>query len=160
MSDRKAQIIKELDDARAKFQSLAKRLTPQDWETPVQDGDERWTPHQMLIHLVDAQRGMMGQMGRISAGQEGVPADFDLSRWNIRQVQKNAEKTVPDLLAALDEGQIALKNAISGLTDADLDKQGRHSSLEIMTVEQIGRLIASHEAEHTQIIADRLGLTV
>lgn len=160
MSDRKTQIIKELDEARANFKRLAERLTPQDWETPVQDADQRWTAHQMLIHLVDSQRGMMGQMTRISAGQEGVPPDFDLSRWNVRHVQKNAEKTVPELLTELDEGQIALRKTVNDLTDAALDKQGRHSSLEIMSVEQIARLIASHEAEHTQIIADRLGLSV
>nr|AIA16335.1 DinB superfamily [uncultured bacterium] len=158
MTDRKTDIFQHLDQTRQTVKGVLDHLQPADWETPIQDGDQHWSARAMLVHMVDAQRGMTNQLSKIAVGEDVIPPDFDLSRWNRRQVEKNADKTVPELLAALDEGRVTLKKAIEGLSDADLDKRGRHSSLEIMSVEQIARLIGTHEAEHAQIIARKLGL--
>lgn len=101
---------------------------------------------------------MTVQITRINAGEETVPPDFDLNRWNKRSVEKAADKQPPELLTALDEGRTALKQVLDGLSDSDLDKRGRHSSLQIMSIEEIARLIGTHETDHMKIIADRLGL--
>ena len=42
-------------------------------------------------------------------------------------------------MTALHEGRTKLISFVNELSDADLDKKGRHSSLEVMTIEQIAR---------------------
>jgi uncharacterized damage-inducible protein DinB len=160
MSDRKQAILHKLAQARIKLMGVLHQLQPDDWEKAVQEADSKWTVRQIVTHLVDAQKGMTGQMTTINGGQEAIPEDFDLDRWNKRAVEKNADKTPQDLMTALHEGRTKLISFVNGLSDADLDKKGRHSSLEIMTIEQIATLIGSHEAEHAQIIAESLGLKV
>src|SRR5258708_17590761 len=158
MSDRRTEIIQALEQSRQKLKGIISRLKPDDWEKTIQDEDQKWTVRQIVAHLVSGQKGMFNQIVGISEGKEGVPPDFDLNRWNRRSVEKSAERTPQDLLTALDADQAELKRFISILPEENFDKQGRHGSLRIMSIEEIGLLIASHEADHTQIIADKLGL--
>ncbi len=160
MSARKQTILDTLAHGRQMLTSVIDQLQPDDWESPVQDADQKWTVRQIVTHVADAQKGMTGQITTINGGQEAIPADFDLDRWNRRAVEKGADKTPSELLLALEEGRIKLLQFLDTLTDADFDKQGRHSSLRIMTIEQILTLIGTHEIEHAQIIADSLGLKI
>ena len=158
MSDRKTAILDSLDSSQQKLNGLFSRLQPADWERPIQDEDQMWTVRQILAHMVNSQRGMTGTITQISAGQEGVPADFDVHRWNKRMVEKSADKTPQDLLKELEAGHVTLKQTVATLDDAALDKRGRHGSLEIMSVEQIARLVGTHASDHAQTIADKLGM--
>jgi hypothetical protein len=158
MSDRRTEIIQALELSRQKLKGVISRLKPEDWERTIQEEDQRWTVRQILAHLVSGQKGMFNQIVGISEGKEGVPPDFDLNRWNRRSVEKSAERNPQDLLATLDADQVELKRFISTLPEESFDKQGRHGSLRIMSIQEIGLLIASHEADHTQIIVDKLGL--
>lgn len=157
MGQRQDAIVNALETSRRTLNETLSRVT--DWNLPVQDEDQKWTVRQMLSHLVDAQRGMTGQMKRINDGQESVPADFDLNRWNKRSVEKMAERTPDDLKQQLAQDHGTLKEFVNRLSDADLDKRGRHSSLVIMSIEEIGLLIASHEREHTMQILGKIGET-
>lgn len=154
---RQESILKLLDENYVRLTEQLGRLSPADWEKPIQDEDQQWTARQILVHLVDSQKGMLGQMTRINQGQEAIPPDFDLNRWNKRTVEKNAERTKDELLAQFADEFGKLKAFVGTLTDADLDKRGRHSSLEIMSLEEIARLIATHEMEHLQSIVKKLG---
>src|SRR5437763_6180620 len=159
MSARMDDILKQLDQTRHTLRSVLDHLQIDDWAKTIQDEDQQWTVRQIVSHLVDAQRGMTGQISKISMGEDVIPPDFDLNRWNRRAVEKQADKTPQDLIAALEDGRIALKQVVNGLTDDQLHKRGRHSSLTIMSVEEIVRLIGTHEAAHARIIADQLGLS-
>ncbi len=158
MSDRKTNILTGLDQTRHTLTVVLDHLRPEDWEQPVQDEDQCWTARQMVVHLVDSQKGMTTQIRRIHAGEETVPPDFDLNRWNRRAVEKAADRTPEELRAALGSDRAALKQVLGGLSDADLDKQGRHSSLKIMSIEEIAVLIGTHERDHAQVIARRFAL--
>jgi uncharacterized damage-inducible protein DinB len=156
MSQRMDDIRHLLDQTRHALRSVLDHLQLADWEQSIQDEDQQWTVRQIVSHLVDAQRGMTNQISKISAGEDLIPPDFDLNRWNRRAVEKAADKTPQDLVAALEDGRTALKQVLNGLTDDQLDKRGRHSSLQIMSVEEIARLVATHEADHAKTIADKL----
>ncbi|HLY28355.1 MAG TPA: DinB family protein [Aggregatilineales bacterium] len=158
MSDRKTEVLDTIEAGRQKLNAVLGQLQADDWEKPIQDADQQWTVRQIVAHLVDAQKGMAGQITKINAGTEAIPPDFDLNRWNKRTVEKSADKTRQELLAALSEGHSAVKQVIESLSENDFQKQGRHSSLRIMTLEEFGKEIGKHEMEHAQIIADKLGL--
>jgi uncharacterized protein (TIGR03083 family) len=153
MTDRTQAILADLQRQRGILLNVIERLTPEQWETPVQDGDAHWTARQMLSHLCDAERGMTGQAIRIAAGEEPIPPDFDLSRWNKRAVEKLSEKSPAELVQNLEETRARLKEVIARLTDPDLDKIGRHSTLRMMSVEAIIREIGIHEIDHASVIA-------
>ncbi len=157
MSDRKSAILDLLDQTRQTLKGVLDHVVPDDWEKTVQEEDQKWTVRQILAHLVDAQKGMTGQIARINAGEEPIPPDFDLNRWNKRAVEKSAERTPQELLVALDEGRVTLKRTLDAMSDSDFDKKGRHSSLQIMSLEEIARQIGTHESDHARIVAQRLG---
>ena len=158
MSNRVTDILNSLEQTRHEVKQVLDRLQLADWEKEIQDDDQKWTVRQIVSHMVSAQKGMSVQIVRIKEGEEGVSPDFDVHRWNQRSVQKSADKTPQELLTALDEDRAVLKQTVSGLQEADLDKRGRHGSLKIMTIEEIALLIGTHEADHARIIANRLGL--
>ena len=142
----------ELESTRVKFNELLHRIQPATWDLAVHGDDQSWTARQILIHIVDAQRGMLTQIKRIQAGQETVPPTFDLDRWNNRQVEKNATQTVEALIGQLKSDRESLIEILHGLDDADLDKEGRHGTGLIMSIEQIARLVGHHELAHIESI--------
>src|SRR5262249_34465245 len=106
MPDRKTEISQLLDDTRQTLKSVLDQLQTADWELQIQETDQLWTVRQIISHLADAQRGMTGQIKRINAGEETVPPDFDLNRWNRRAVEKAAERTPPELLKTLNDDRV------------------------------------------------------
>src|SRR5260221_4422669 len=121
MSDRRTEIIQALDQSRQKLKGVISRLQPDDWEKTIQDEDQKWTARQILSHLVSGQKGMFNNMVGINEGKERVSSDFDVNRWNRRNVEKSAERTPQELLAALDADQVELKRLINSLPDESFD---------------------------------------
>ncbi len=160
MSDRKPEILNRLERSRALLSSVIAQLTPEQWEMPVQDGDSRWTARQMLAHIVDSEVGLTTQVKRIAAGQETVPPDFDVNRWNKRVIEKLGDKPVTELLKSRDDARTALLQVIDGLPELDLDKRGRHASLNIMPIEEFLFNVAAHETAHGSTLAEALHIPI
>src|SRR5258706_90386 len=67
---------------------------------PSDEGAE-WKARDVLNHVSISESGQLTVIQRVLAGQGGVPEDFDLNRYNRRAVQKQAERTVEDMLASI-----------------------------------------------------------
>jgi hypothetical protein len=154
--DRKEAIKNELEGTRAEWNMLLGGLTADQWSTLAYSEGSEWKVADILRHVADSERGMTALIVRIQSGGEGVPPDFDLHRWNRRAVEKLADKGPEELLAGMQESRAALLDVIETLQDEDWDKKGRHASLRIMTIEEVCRLIASHEAAHLAVIKEAL----
>lgn len=158
MADRKhVEIAEKLSDARAALMAFFDGLEEDEWETAVYHEETTWTITDILRHLVDAERGMTSMIMQWQQGNDPVPADFDLARWNNRVVQKAAEKTPNDLVAEFRQNRINLLSFIDTLHDEDWHKQGRHGSLRIMSIEEVCHLIADHELDHLRVMKEALG---
>jgi uncharacterized protein (TIGR03083 family) len=150
MSSEKKEAIKQrLTATREEFRRAVEGLTDEQWNAPAysEEGSE-WRVLDLLRHVTDSERGMTAMMVQVRAGGEGVPPDFDLTRWNRRVVSKLQDKTAADLLADMETNRAALFALIDSLEDEDWDKKGRHASGHIMTIEQVCKLIARHERDH------------
>jgi uncharacterized protein (TIGR03083 family) len=156
MSDRKAAILDTLKTTRQQLMATLNKLQPADWERQIQDDGQQWSVRQLVAHIASAQKGMSGQIANIAADKDTVPPDFDINRWNNRAVEKAADQTPQQLLEALEQERANLIKIIEELPESSLDKRGRHGSLEIMSVEQIAKLIGTHERDHAQALADKL----
>jgi hypothetical protein len=106
----------------------------------------------MMLHLATAETGQMSTAKAIAAGQPTVPDDFDLNRYNNRQVEKNKDKQPPEILFGLAESRQKLFTFIDAVPEADLDKRGKHGRGDVISLEQLFYRIGEHEAEHAAAI--------
>lgn len=149
MSDSKKETLRaKLNANRQELMEMLQGLSDKQWNIVVFSEGEGWRVSDLLRHLVDAERSMTNLIDNIRKGGEGVPADFDLQRWNSRNVNKAKEKS-PDLLFGdLEANRTRLFELLDSLAEEDWARQGRHGSLRMMTVEEILNLIADHESWH------------
>ena len=157
MSDRTERLRAELTDARAYLLSVAEQIGPEQvlnsTENPL------WNVHDLLGHLAGAERGMQATVKRFLAG-EALPEGFSLDYWNQRQVEKQKERSVPDLLAGLAASRVDTLALLDSLTDDQLAVRGVHPAGFELSVGGIFKVIAYHERGHGQEIALALGLPV
>jgi uncharacterized protein (TIGR03083 family) len=149
MDAKKKEIKDELSDARSVLFAILQGLSEAAWDATVYSEGETWTVADILRHLTAAERDMTLLVERIRKGAGGVPADFDLDRWNRRSIEKAESKSPADLQAEMRENRLHLIGVIDSIEPEEWDIRGRHGSLRIMTVEEILRLIADHERRHT-----------
>lgn len=112
------------------------------------EGEGPWSVRDVVGHLADAEAGLLGQVRRLLAGEETVPANFDLDRWNRSAVRRRRERTYAQLL---DDIRTAFSEALATLeaaSDEALDLVGRHPSGESLTAEGYFRRMADHRRQH------------
>jgi uncharacterized damage-inducible protein DinB len=157
MSERLEQLKADLTTARAHLNRILDQVGDR-WETPVYSEGAAWNARQLLLHLMISDKGQLLTLRMIAEGGEGVPADFDLERYNRRSVEKQAETSIEAARAALDASAAERESWLASLDDAALERSGRHGSGQIMTVEQILSLMARHERSHADDIARALNI--
>jgi len=158
MSERRTALLQHVVNKNAETVPTLASLS--DAELAVQvysDEDAQWTVRDLLAHLADAETGQLGQVRRLLEGGRTVPDDFDVHRWNRRVVQKRAGQSATELVAEILTAHSELLALLAQLGDADLDKAGRHSLGDELTVEGYFRRIADHRAQHVAEIRAALG---
>lgn len=157
MSDERKEAIKaKLTAAREELLAALSGLTEDQWAARGYAEGSEWAVADVLRHVADSERGMTALMAQIKGGGEGVPADFDLGRWNRRVVEKLSDKSPQEVLAGMAANRAALLAFIDSLEEVDWHKKGRHASLRIMTIEEVCHLIADHERQHLAGIMEAL----
>ncbi len=150
MSQEKKEAIKDkLTAVREETVRVLSGLSEAQWNAPIYtDEGAEWRVIDVVRHVADSERGMTALMVQLQGGGTGVPADFDLHRWNRRVVAKQQDKGPADLLADMAANRGALFAFMDTLADDDWAKEGRHASLRILSIEQVCHLIADHERGH------------
>ena len=159
MSDRKDKLRRSIQADNAASLAVFKRLSPQHWEQPVpSDEGAEWKARDVLAHLAVSESGQLVVIGRVLAGEGGVPPDFELSRYNRGSVKKQADRSVDDLLSSIARDHTKVLNALEAVSDADLDKTGRHARGDTLTLEQFFFRITEHRRQHAEELARNLNL--
>lgn len=149
MSERKATLRAHMQMRHDQSWPVLQALTDEDLQVTVyQEGDQTWTVRDLLGHLADGERGNLGQVQRLIAGEQTVPKDFDLDRWNRSAVRKSAARQPSEHLDTILESYQRALEFLDGLPEEELDRQGLHSSLETLTAEGFLRRMVDHRAEH------------
>ena len=155
----KAQIRAKLDEARDEMNRVLDQVGDR-WEQQVYSDGLAWTVRQVLIHVADADRGHNRQVMGYAEGQQVIPPDFNVQRYNARTTEKLASKTVDEARAEMSQSRQALLEWLDNLDEGKLNREGLHASGNIMTVRNMLRIQALHEQEHARDIADALGFHV
>jgi uncharacterized damage-inducible protein DinB len=158
MTDRTEFLKKRLNTAQAAMDTVLDQVGDR-WDEQVYSDGPAWTARQLLIHMAEAEHGLFGQMRSIvETGESTVPDDFDVDRYNRRSVEKRAEMTVAEARESLERDRAAMLAWLDTLTDADLEKTGRHPVIGVIPIDMYVRVIARHQKDHTADIARALGL--
>ena len=157
MSDRIRHIKHRLEDSRRFLDEVLDRVRGRD-DVQVYSEGAGWNVRQLAIHLAITERGQVNTIMGAARGEEIVPADFDLERYNRRSVEKKADMTIEQARQQLNETRAELLTWLDTVNDADLDKQGRHGSLKIMSVAELLTTVATHEETHAHDLARVLGV--
>ncbi len=151
MSARKDALRQAISADNAASLDLLKRLTPEQWAHPVpSEEDAPWTARDVLVHLAISEAGHVGQITRCVAGEAPVPDDFDLRRFNRSSIKKRPDKSPADLVAEIETAHRQMLDLLEKVTDADLDKTGRHARGDVLTAEQFFRRCAEHRRQHAE----------
>jgi hypothetical protein len=148
LSDRKRVLHDHLNHTREAVLELIGQLQPADWDKVVQSTEGGWTVKQALLHIATSEAGQIRTGQAIAADQPTVPDDFDLNRYNARQIQKNQEKQPPEVLFGMAESRQKLLAFLEEVPEEALDKRGKHARGDVISLEQLFFRIGEHEADH------------
>lgn len=152
MNDEVTDLSEKLAREGEKTLAFFLQVAPDEWDTRVYEDGARWTVSELLIHVTETESDMPRLIRAILEGGEGVPAGFDLDAYNLNQVQK-AERLSPNAWIALfKERRAATVRIVSGLSEMDLKKRGRHPFLGQTEVVEMIRLMYLHLQLHQRDI--------
>jgi hypothetical protein len=157
LGERKQLIHDHLIHTREELLEVIGQMEVADWERPVQAVEAGWTVKQVLLHLATSENGQLATGNAIAAGQPTVPDDFDLNRYNRRQIEKNQARQPPEILFGMAESRRKLLAFLDEVSAEDLDKRGKHGRGDVISLEQLFYRIGEHEAEHTAEIKQAVG---
>jgi len=123
-------------------------LTDEQWKTEVYTEGDTWTIRNVLAHFVTSERGLLMLFERICQGGPGSPDDFSIDLYNARQQEKTREMTPQELLKQFVDVRANAVEWVSGLSNDDLVKEGRHPFLgQVQLVEMI-KMLYLHNQIH------------
>lgn len=136
------------DEGEALYARLA-ALTPEQWDAVVYTEGATWRARELLAHLVSAERGHQQLIRNVAGGGPGIPADFDVDRYNASKIAQLAGQSIAELLADLRRVREETIALVSALTDEDLSRRGRHPALgEDTTLADAIRIVFMHPKLH------------
>jgi len=117
------------------------------------EGGETWSPFDVVGHLIHGERTDWVPRARIIL-EHGEARAFDVFD-RFAQFSASAGRPLASLLeefAALRQDSLR-QLAMLGLTDADLDRRGRHPELGVVTLRQLLATWVAHDLDHVGQIA-------
>ncbi len=158
MPDRAQELANSLEREGKKTVAFFQVLQPEQFETQVYRDGPAWKVRNLLAHFVEVEGSIRRLVQSIVEGGIGVGEDFDIDRWNAGY---SAEMSLHDndyLLAEFARRRAATVAMARGLTDADLEKRGRHPALGITEVKKMLRTMYIHVLGHQRDIRRALQL--
>jgi len=123
------------------------RSLPQGW-IAANEGGETWSPFDVVGHLIHGERTDWVQRARIIL-EHGEARAFDTFD-RFAQFAMSEGRTLASLLdefATLRRDNLR-ELATLGLSDADLDRRGRHPQLGVVTLRQLLATWVAHDLDH------------
>jgi hypothetical protein len=128
------------------------RGLPEGW-LDGNEGGESWSPYVVVGHLIHGEKtDWMPRLQRILEHGESVPFDF---YDRFAQFRDSAGKSIGELLDEFSARRAENLRQLTalGLTEADLDRPGKHPSLGPVTVRQLLATWVAHDYDHVIQIA-------
>lgn len=123
------------------------RGLPASWIT-AHEGGETWSPFDVVGHLIHGEETDWIPRAKIILAQGDARAFDKFDR--LAQFNASTGRTLPDLLDEFAKLRAANLHELASLnlTDADLDRPGRHPELGAVTLRQLLATWVAHDLDH------------
>ncbi len=118
------------------------------WTVELYSEGTVWTVRNALAHLATAERAFIKLFEQIRQGGRGATEDFSIDRYNARQQEKTRDLSPLQLLEQYEAARREMVALVSGLSDVDLDREGRHPFLGVTTLREMVKMIYVHNQIH------------
>jgi DinB superfamily len=157
MPETPAFLVERLKTEGEKTAAFFSALADGQWTLPVYSEGETWTVRSLLAHYVSAERELFRLFIDIQNGGPGAPNDFSVDGYNASQQKIMAELSAQELLEQFGAGRAQTVTFVSGLSAADLEKQGRHPFMGRMTLGDMIKVVYRHNRLHERELREILG---
>jgi hypothetical protein len=147
MSESLSTLRAGLEASGARANEILASLREADLDCPA---NPQWAVRDLLVHLATSERGVQSVLEGMLRGESIVPTDFDLDRWNARQVEKLRGLGLGELRDQLSSTRQTTLALLDRLTDADLPRRGRHALGREVSLGEALKIMAAHERVHME----------
>ena len=148
MTDRRSEIISELEESLRQAIALFRSLEPEQLDVKVYQDGESWTAIQVLAHLITIERSMQWLFNNILSGGPGAPPEFDIERYNRSQPRKLFTFDLEALIQQFHLVREATMTIVRNMAENDLDREGRHAFHGHGKLERFIRWAYEHQRMH------------
>ena len=141
-------LAEKLKSEGEKFASIFTGLTDEQWTAEVYTEGATWTIRNVLSHFVTSERALIKLFEQIRQGGAGSSEDFSIDRYNAAMQARTKELTPGELLEQYKTIRAESVAWTSGLSEADLEKQGRHPFLGQTTIREMIKMLYIHNLTH------------
>ncbi|MGZ9233952.1 MAG: DinB family protein [Anaerolineales bacterium] len=142
------ELAEKLKTEGEKFISIFTGLTDEQWQMEVYTEGTTWTIRNVLAHFVTSERGLLKLFEKIRQGDSGSPEDFSIDRYNAAMQARTKELQPEELLEQYKAIRAESIAWTSGLSESDLEKQGRHPFLGLTTIREMIKMLYIHNLTH------------
>jgi hypothetical protein len=143
-----AELAGKLKSEGEKFIAIFAGLTDAQWQMEVYTEGATWTIRNVLSHFVTSERGLIKLFEQIRRGGEGSSQDFSIDRYNASMQERTKNLTPAELLDQYRSVRAESIAWAASLSEADLDKQGRHPFLGMTTIRKMVKMLYIHNQIH------------
>ena len=131
-----------------KFVRIFAGLTNEQWQIEVYTEGTIWTIRNVLSHFVTSERGLLKLFEQIRQGGAGASEEFSIDRYNASMQARAKDSTPQELLEQYKSVRADSIAWTSSLSEADLEKQGRHPFLGMTTIREMIKMLYLHNQLH------------
>jgi len=157
MSERLERLVQRLEKGLNKTVSIFGSLSPAQWGVVLYEEPYPWTVRDLLAHFVSAEEGLLRLAQDIAEGGQGAPEGFDYDAFNAAEQRRLAGIPPEQLLSDLQAARRRTIAWVRGLSEADLDRVGRHPALGEITLETFIEAIYGHQLLHMRDLMNAMG---
>lgn len=143
-------LLESLEHSRKLVVNLYQEMAPE--KTLYRYADDKWTPKEMLLHLIDSERIFCTRALRFARKDKTVLPGYDHEAF-VKESQANER----DLSSLLEEYNAQRQSSIflfKSLSKEMLQRKGNANGL-VVSVAALGLIISGHELHHVQILEER-----
>lgn len=160
MSDLAHELADALHSEGEKTVAFFRGLTPAQMQTRIYEDGLAWKTHDLLSHFVEVEGSLGRIIRRIAETGEGVPADFDINRWNARHTTEMSEQHDDAwLIEEFARRRAANAEWARSLSAEALERRGRHPALGETEIKHMLKLLYIHLLGHQRDIRRVLKLS-
>lgn len=145
-------LVNRLREVGEKSVQFFQELSTDQLETKIYSEGSQWSVKQILAHFALAEDSLYRLVENIVNGGAGTPEDFDLDAYNEYKVSSIENPSINEMIDLFRKNRQSTIELVSGLSNNDLEKIGRHPFLGNAAVVDIIKLIYRHNQIHMREI--------